>query len=143
MFGHIVTAEAGTDAFKHRIHIFIVQRFIDLYRYISLLHNTAHSRNPLEISVMRYEQHNAAMFLDHGKVLFLIVIFHAPAEFLERHAQHLHLLQHIIADITIEPAFYIPQFRLGLFGKCMAQISAYHSAPIVHDVMHQKAKPVG
>ena len=107
------------------------------------MHDGPHAYNPLKIGIMGNQQYNASMLLYHGKVFFLIIILHPAAELLERHAQHLHLFQHIIADITIEPAFYIPQFRLGLFGKCMAQISAYHSAPIVHNVMHQKAKPVG
>ena len=99
--------------------------------------------DPFEVCIMGNEEHYPAMPFNHGKKFFLIVIFHATAKLLERHTQHLHLLQHIIADVTVELALYLPQLRFGLLGECVAQVIAYHPAPVVHNVMHQKAKSVG
>ena len=87
---------------------------------------------------MGNEQHYPAMPFNHGKKFFLIVIFHATAKLLERHAQHLDLLQHVVADVTVELALYLPQLRFGLLGECVAQVITHHPAPVVHNVMHQK-----
>ena len=143
MFGHVIPPKTRTDTLKHLIHIFIVQRFIDLHRYISFPHDAAHTCNPFEVGIMRYHQHNAAMFFDHGKVLFLVVVFHAATQLFERHTQHFYLFQHIIADVTVELAFYLPQLGFRLFRKSIVQIIAHYLAPIINNVVHQKAKSVG
>ena len=65
---------------------------------------------------MGNEEHYPAMPFNHGKKFFLIVIFHATAKLLERHTQHLHLLQHIVADVTVELALYLPQAPLPDFS---------------------------
>lgn len=70
---------------------------------------------------MGNQQYNASMLLYHGKVFFLIIILHPAAELLERHAQHLHLFQHIVADIMVELALYLHQFGFRLLRKGIAK----------------------
>jgi len=106
------------------------------------MHDGPHAYNPLKIGIMGNQQYNASMLLYHGKVFFLIIILHPAAELLERHAQHLHLFQHIVADIMVELALYLHQFGFRLLRKGIAKVAANDFLPIMHDVAHQEVQPV-
>ena len=143
VFRNIISSETGTDVFKESIQIDIFQGLVYLHGHIARTHNHSHTRNPLKISVMGYQQDNPAPFVYHPEVGFLILVGHPFAKFFLRHAQHFHIFEHIVAKIMKELAFDGLQFCCRLFRKRVLQVGTYHLPPVTDHMIQPEIDKIG
>ena len=92
MFRNIISTETGTNLLKQFIQIFILQWFVNLYRYIARLHDRSHSNQPFIVGIMGNHHNNTSILFRQFQILFCILINHPLAKIFSGHMQQFQVL---------------------------------------------------
>ncbi|MPN60265.1 hypothetical protein SDC9_207991 [bioreactor metagenome] len=137
VFGHIIPSEAGTYVLKELVYIRVAECFVNLHGYVFGFHVHSHADCPLEIGVMRHHHHNAAVLVDHFKVLLRVMELHALVQLVDGHLEHLQAFEHVVADVVVKLAFNSQQFLFRLLGEGVLQVTPHHPTPVTCQLIHE------